>query len=101
MAKKSSIVKEKRREKLVNLKWEKRQHLKRIISDVTKPDEEKMEAVNKLNKMTRNSSPVRLRNRCSLTGRSRGYLRKFKMSRLCFREMASDGLIPGITKASW
>ena len=101
MAKKSSVEKEKKRRMLVDLKWEKRQHLKRIILDVTKSDEERMEAVNKLNKMPRNSSPVRLRNRCSVTGRSRGYLRKFKLSRLCFREMASDGLIPGITKASW
>jgi small subunit ribosomal protein S14 len=101
MAKKSSVIKERKRERLVNLKWEKRQHLKRIISDITKSDEERMEAVNKLNKLPRNSSPIRLRNRCSITGRSRGYLRKFKISRLCFREMASDGLIPGVTKASW
>ena len=101
MAKKSSIAKQKKREKLVNLKLEQRQHLKKIISDVTKSDEERMDAVNKLNKMAKNSSPVRLRNRCVLTGRSRGYLRKFKISRLCFREMSLDGLIPGITKASW
>jgi small subunit ribosomal protein S14 len=101
MAKKSSVEKEKKRRYLVNLKWEKRQHLKKIILDVTKSDEERMEAVNNLNKMPKNSSPVRLRNRCSVTGRSRGYLRKFKLSRLCFREMASEGLIPGITKASW
>ena len=101
MAKKSSVEKEKKRRYLVNLKWEKRQHLKKIILDVTKSDEERMEAVKNLNKMPKNSSPVRLRNRCSVTGRSRGYLRKFKLSRLCFREMASEGLIPGITKASW
>ena len=101
MAKKSSVEKEKKREKLVNLKWEKRQHLKKIISDVTKSDDERMDAVKKLNQMSPNSSPIRLRNRCSITGRSRGYLRKFKMSRLCFRELASDGIIPGITKASW
>ena len=101
MAKKSSVEKEKKRRYLVNLKWDKRQHLKKIILDVTKSDEERMEAVKNLNKMPKNSSPVRLRNRCSVTGRSRGYLRKFKLSRLCFREMASEGLIPGITKASW
>jgi small subunit ribosomal protein S14 len=101
MAKKSSIEKQKRRERLVNLKWDKRQHLKKIISDVTKTDEDRMNAVSALNKMPKNSSPVRLRNRCALTGRSRGYLRKFKMSRLCFREMGLDALIPGLTKASW
>lgn len=101
MAKKSSMAKERKRQRLVSLKWDKRQHLKKIISDVTKSDEERMEAVKKLNKMPRNSSPIRMRNRCSVTGRSRGYLRKFKLSRLCFREMASDGLIPGVTKASW
>lgn len=101
MAKKSSVEKEKKRERLVKIKWEKRQHLKKIISDVTKSDEERMDAVKKLNSLPKNSSPIRLRNRCSITGRSRGYLRKFKMSRLCFREMASEGLIPGVTKASW
>ena len=101
MAKKSSVAKQKKRERLVNLSWDKRQHLKKIISDLTKSDEERMGAVNKLNKMSKNSSSVRLRNRCQLTGRSRGYLRKFKISRLCFREMSLDGLIPGVTKASW
>jgi len=65
------------------------------------PDEEKMNAVRKLNSMPKNSSPVRLRNRCTMTGRARGYLRKFKLSRLCFREHASSGVIPGIVKASW
>jgi small subunit ribosomal protein S14 len=101
MARKSSVVKQKRRERLVANSWEKRQHLKKIISDVRKSDQERADAVKKLNKMSKNSSPVRLRNRCALTGRARGYLRKFKVSRLCFRQMASDGLIPGITKASW
>ncbi len=101
MAKKSSIVKQKQRERLANLKWEKRQLLKSIIYDMSKSPEERMKAVDSLNKMPRNSSSVRLRNRCNYTGRCRGYLRKFKMSRLCFREKALDGLIPGIFKASW
>jgi small subunit ribosomal protein S14 len=101
MATKSSIAKQKRREKLVNLKWNKRQELKKIIVDMDKSDEERMAAKISLNKMPRNSSPVRLRNRCQFTGRARGYLRKFKMSRLCFREMANFGLIPGVVKASW
>lgn len=101
MATKSSIAKQKRRERLVNLKWEKRQRLKKIILDMNKSEEERQDAKIALNKMPRNSSPVRLRNRCQLTGRARGFLRKFKLSRLCFREMANTGMIPGITKASW
>lgn len=68
---------------------------------MNKSEEERQDAKIALNKMPRNSSPVRLRNRCQLTGRARGFLRKFKLSRLCFREMASNGMIPGITKASW
>ena len=68
---------------------------------MNKSEEERQDAKIALNKMPRNSSPVRLRNRCQLTGRARGFLRKFKLSRLCFREMANSGMIPGITKASW
>lgn len=101
MAKKSSIAKQKRRERMVKLKWEKRQELKKKIKNLNLSEEEREEARMKLNKLPRNSSPVRLRNRCQLTGRPRGFLRKFKMSRLCFRELSSFGMIPGITKASW
>lgn len=101
MARLSSIAKQKRRERLVQLKWNKRQELKKIIRDLSKSDEERQAAQDTLNKMPRNSSSVRLRNRCQLTGRCRGYLRKFKLSRLCFREMANDGAIPGVYKASW
>lgn len=101
MAKKSSIAKQKRRERLVKLKWDKRQELKKIVLDLNKTDEERLAAQTTLNKMSRNSSPVRLRNRCQLTGRARGYLRKFKLSRLCFRELANMGIIPGVVKASW
>ncbi len=101
MAKKSSIAKQRKRERLVKNKWDKRAALKAIIMDMKKPMEERLSAVDSLNQMPKNSSPVRLRNRCQLTGRARGVLRKFKLSRLCFREMASQGLIPGIVKASW
>ncbi|MCB1081296.1 MAG: 30S ribosomal protein S14 [Simkaniaceae bacterium] len=101
MARKAMIEKEKRREHLVRLKWEKRKELKKIVRDLHVSDEERMKAQDALNKLSRNSSKIRLRNRCILTGRSRGYLRKFKLSRLCFREMANAGLIPGVTKASW
>ncbi|MEI6242072.1 MAG: 30S ribosomal protein S14 [Chlamydiota bacterium] len=101
MAKKSSVEREKRRERLVKLKWEKRQELKKTILDMSKSEEERMQAVYKLNALPKNSSKVRLRNRCQLTGRARGYFRKFQMSRLCFRELASAGFIPGVIKASW
>ncbi len=101
MAKKSSVAREKKRARMSQAKWEKRQDLKKIILDMGKSDEERMTAVNLLNKMPRNSSSVRRRNRCLMTGRSRGYLRKFKLSRLCFRELARQGFIPGIVKASW
>jgi Ribosomal protein S14 len=101
MAKKSSIQKQQRREKLVSQKWQKRQELKTRAANIHLTDEERNEARTLLNKMPRDSSPIRLRNRCALTGRSRGFLRKFKLSRLTFREMALQGLIPGVVKASW
>lgn len=101
MAKRSSIEKEKNRERLVKLKREKRQTLKSKAMNFHISEEERQEARVALNKMSPNSSPVRLRNRCQLTGRARGYLRKFKVSRLSFREMALHGMIPGITKSSW
>ncbi len=101
MARKSSIAKQKRREALVKLSWNRRQELKEIVKGLNTTDEDRLSAQISLNKLSKNSSPVRLRNRCQLTGRSRGFLRKFKLSRLCFREMANQGLIPGIFKASW
>jgi small subunit ribosomal protein S14 len=101
MATKSAVAKQKRREYMVNLKWEKRQELKKTIASPHTSYEDRLAAVDQLNKLPRNSSPVRLRSRCQLTGRSRGVLKKFKLSRLCFREMANAGLIPGVFKASW
>jgi small subunit ribosomal protein S14 len=101
MAKLSQIAREKKRERLVNLKREKRAMLKEIIRDPRKSEEEHLAAQIALNKMPKNSSKIRMRSRCQLTGRSRGVLKKFKLSRLCFREMANKGLIPGVFKASW
>jgi len=101
MAKISTVMRQKKRERLVKLKWEKRQELKAIIKDLTKGDEERLAAQITLNKMPRDSSYVRLRNRCQLTGRPRGCLRKFKLSRICLREFVSRGIIPGVVKASW
>ncbi len=86
---------------MVKNKWDKRKALKETILDMSKNIEERLAAVDALNKLPKNSSPIRLRNRCQFTGRSRGFLRKFKLSRLCFREMANQGLIPGVVKASW
>lgn len=101
MATKAWKAKQQRRERLVKLKWNKRQELKKTILDMNKSEEERNAAKIQLNKMPRNSSPVRLRSRCQFTGRSRGVYKKFKLSRLCFREMANSGMIPGIVKASW
>jgi small subunit ribosomal protein S14 len=101
MARKAMIEKEKRRAALTSRNWERRQELKKKIINMDLSEEEREEARIALNKMRRDTSPVRMRNRCQLTGRSRGFLRKFKLSRLTFREMASHGLIPGVTKASW
>ena len=101
MAKKSSIERNKKRERLVKKYAEKRAELKRVMSDPSTTDEAFYIAQRKLTKLPRNSSKIRLRNRCSITGRARAYIRKFGLSRLTFRELASDGKIPGVTKSSW
>ncbi len=101
MAKISVVARQEKRERLTKLYWDKRQALKKVVFDLDSSFEEKMEAQRKLNKLPKNSSPVRLRNRCKYTGRGRGYLRKFKMSRICLREKANAGLLPGVMKASW
>jgi small subunit ribosomal protein S14 len=101
MAKKSTIEKQQKRERLIKSYFEKRQALKKVVSDLNVSEEERQSAVFALNQLPKNSSPIRSRNRCQLTGRPRGYLRKFKMSRLCFRELANFGYIPGVVKASW
>ena len=101
MAKKSKIVREKKLEKFVAKYSKTRKDLKKIISNPKSSFKEKEIAVNKLDSLPRRSSSTRIRNRCFATGRPRGVLRKFNLSRLCFREMALKGEIPGITKASW
>ena len=101
MAKKSSIEKNARRAKLTKQMTPRRVRLKAIARDRDAPPEDRFEAQLKLSEMPRNSSQTRLRNRCSLTGRPRGYYRKFKMSRIAVRELASAGQIPGMTKSSW
>ncbi|MCH9609416.1 MAG: Alternate 30S ribosomal protein S14 [Chlamydiales bacterium] len=101
MAKKSSIAKQHRREKLVKLNRDRRDSLREKSKNMNLSEEEREEARVSLNKMRRDTSPSRLKNRCKLTGRPHAYLRKFGVSRICFRELASMGMIPGITKASW
>ena len=101
MAKKSAIQKNLRREKIVNSFFSKRQKLKKICSNKNISMEERFEAQLKLAKCPRNSTKIRLRNRCEITGRPRGYFRKFKMSRIALRELALSGQIPGMVKSSW
>jgi small subunit ribosomal protein S14 len=101
MAKTSSVEKNKRRRKLVSQFADKRAKLKTIAADQKKPTEERFAARIKLAQLPRNSSKVRIRNRCELTGRARGYYRKLKLCRNQLRELASQGLIPGMVKASW
>ncbi|MDB6081927.1 MAG: ribosomal protein [Chlamydiia bacterium] len=101
MAKTSVVERQKKREILVKRNWDKRQALKATASDMNLSEAERQNARVALNKMPRDTAPTRLRNRCQVTGRGRGYYRKFKISRLTFREMALFGLIPGVTKSSW
>ncbi len=101
MAKKSAIEKNKTRQKLVNRYAAKRAELKAIARDASRPPEERFAARMRLAKLPRNSAKIRLRNRCEVTGRPRGYYRKFRMSRLALRELGSNGLIPGLVKSSW
>ena len=101
MAKTSSIEKNKRRRKMVDRYKERRAALKEIAHDRDKPMDVRFEAQMKLSKLPRNSSKTRIRNRCELTGRARGYYRKLKLSRNQLRELASQGMIPGMTKSSW
>ncbi|MCR8825981.1 30S ribosomal protein S14 [Pseudosulfitobacter koreensis] len=101
MAKKSMIEREKKREALVKKYAAKRAALKEIISDESKPMEDRFRASLKLAKLPRNSSATRLHNRCQLTGRPHAYYRKLKMSRIALRDLGSSGQIPGMVKSSW
>jgi small subunit ribosomal protein S14 len=101
MAKKSSVEKNKRRERMAKQFAGKRNRLKAIAIDESLSAEERFEARLKLAELPRNSSPNRVRLRCELTGRSRGNYRKFKLCRIKLRELASIGQIPGMIKASW
>jgi small subunit ribosomal protein S14 len=95
------IEREKKRKKLVKRHASKRAELKAVIRDRSKPAEERFQAVLKLSEMPRAGSKIRMRNRCALTGRPRAFYRKFNLSRIALRDLASRGELPGVVKSSW
>jgi small subunit ribosomal protein S14 len=101
MAKTSAIQRNLKRIKLTKKFQKKREALKKIIRDKKLPLDERFAAQLKLTKLPKNSSKIRIRNRCEITGRPHGVYRKLKISRIALRELASSGKIPGMTKSSW
>ncbi len=101
MARKALIEKEKKKRATAAKYKDRRDDLKKLAVNLALPEEERALARLKISQLPRDSSPTRHRNRCNLTGRARGYLRRFQISRLCFRELANMGMIPGVVKASW
>ena len=101
MAKLSSVNKNEARKKLVAKTANKIAKLKAQANDKSLDETERLIARLKLAELPRNGNPTRIRNRCELTGRSRGYYRKFRLSRIMLRELGNKGLIPGLTKSSW
>ena len=101
MGKTSAVEKNRKRIRVVKKYASKRAQLKAIAQDKSLPAEECFAARLKLTELPRNSSAVRIRNRCEISGRPRGYYRKFKISRIALRDLASQGQIPGMTKSSW
>ncbi|HEX3928103.1 MAG TPA: 30S ribosomal protein S14 [Gemmatimonadales bacterium] len=101
MAKTSSIQRNLKRQRLAAKYADQRRKLKATIRSLTATPAQKETATRKLQAIPRNASPVRFRNRCQLTGRSRAYVRRFGLSRIAFREMALEGKLPGVRKASW
>lgn len=101
MAKKSMVERDLKRRRLAKKYAAKRAELKAIAEDQSRPAEERFQARLKLAKLPRNSSPTRIRNRCALTGRPRGYYRKLGLSRVMLRELGANGQIPGMVKSSW
>lgn len=101
MAKISKVVKNEKRKKMVAQYAERRMELKKIINQPKSTPEEVDAAIVKLQKLPRDASPIRVRNRCSQSGRARAYLRKFGVARIAFRDLALKGQIPGVVKSSW
>ena len=101
MASKAAIYKNNQRKKKVRIYKERRDELRSRVKDLSIPLEEREIAARMLNKLPRDSSPVRVRNRCNLSGRPRAYYRKFGLSRIALRDLALRGELPGVTKPSW
>lgn len=101
MAKVSKIVANKKKAKLAKKYRAKREELRNITKDESRSAEERTMAQFQLQRLPRNSSSIRVRNRCEMTGRPRAFLRDFRLSRIAFRELALRGMIPGVTKSSW
>ena len=101
MAKKSKIVNNQYKIKLYNRLYDKRKKLLEQINNTDLSFDERQKYRLKLEKLPKNSNRIRVRNRCNVTGRPRGVYRKFGLSRITFRELASKGMIPGVSKASW
>ena len=101
MAKLSTVLRNEKRRKLVAKFQAKRAALMAVINDASAADEDRAAARAKLERLPRDSSPVRVRNRCALTGRPRGYFRKFGLARNKLRDIAMRGEVPGLAKASW
>jgi len=101
MAKKSAVENNERKRRLVKKFSARRKRLLEVANDESRQMEERFEARLKLAELPRNGSAVRIRNRCEVTGRPRGFYRKMKMSRIALRELGNKGLIPGLVKSSW
>jgi small subunit ribosomal protein S14 len=101
MAKKSKLVKNARREVLIKRYAGRRAELLKVIQDPLASPEDKLGAYGRLNKMPRDASATRYVNRCGVTGRPRAFMRRFGVSRIVFRELANEGMLPGVKKSSW
>ena len=101
MAKKSQVLRDRRRKKLIARYAEKRGKLRAILSDPQASIDDKLEAQEKFAKLPRNSCPTRLTRRCEISGRARAYYRKFGISRIALRDLALSGQLPGVRKSSW
>lgn len=101
MAKKSMVLRESKRLKVVQRYAKKRAELKRLIQSPATSEEKRQDALRSLQALPRDANPIRLRNRCAITGRSRGFYQKFGLGRNKLREQAMSGNIPGLSKASW
>ena len=101
MAKESKIARNRQRARMIETYEAKRKELRAVINDAEASDDAKVEAYRKLYKIPRDSSPTRFVNRCKVTGRPRAYMRDFGVSRIVFRELATQGMLPGVKKSSW